>query len=67
MDEKTALTEEGTLVHPRMNIGVQGLRARCAKAPLGRPEEPDDTSLTTGSEGSSETLPHSIDVIQNRS
>jgi len=67
MDEKTALTEEGTLVHPRVNIGVQGLRARCAKAPLGRPEEPDDTSLTESSGKSSETFPHSIVVIQNRS
>ena len=67
MDEKTAITEEGALVCPGVRILTQGLRALCAKAPLGLPEEPDDTSLTASSEGSSEILPHSIDVVQNRS
>ena len=67
MDEKTALTEEGALVCPGVRILTQGLRALCAKAPLGLPEEPDDTSFTASSEGSSEILPHSIDVVQSRS
>ena len=67
VDEEAALTEERALVRPRVRILIQGLRNLGVKVPLGLPEEPDDTSLTVSSEGTSGTLPHSIVVIQNRS
>ena len=67
MDEEAALTEERSLVPTRVRVLIYGLRNLGAKVPLGIPEEPDGTSLTVSSEGTSGTLPHSTVVIQNRS